>query len=151
MYPIFDIRDKKGYFEAAVNYFWEQWGSDSNYHFYKDCIEHSCEMKNDVPAFFIAMDKDKIIGSYALLRSDLNSRQDLTPWLACLFVDPEYRGKNLGSILQEHAINQSKIKGYQKLYLCTDLTGYYERTDWKHIGYGYLLDDERTKIYEHEL
>ncbi|MFK0522076.1 hypothetical protein ACINKY_07660 [Paenibacillus illinoisensis] len=35
-----------------------------------------------------------------------------------------------------------------KLYLCTDLQGYYEKNDWTYIGKGYLLDNEETRIYE---
>jgi N-acetylglutamate synthase-like GNAT family acetyltransferase len=114
-------------------------------------MEHSCKIKNDVPGFFIVMDNDRIIGSYALLRSDLNSRQDLTPWFACLYVDPAYRGKNIGSLLQEHAIKQAKDKGYRKIYLCTELTDYYEKSGWEYIGKGYLLNDELTRIYEHDV
>jgi N-acetylglutamate synthase-like GNAT family acetyltransferase len=148
---VFDIREKGELLEQAGEYIWKQWGSDSNYHFYKDCIEQSCLTKNDVPRFFIAVEDNKIIGCYALLRSDLNSRQDLTPWFACLFVEPEYRGKKIGSLLQKHALEQSKAKGYKKLYLCTELTNYYEKNNWKYIGSGFLLNDEKTRIYERDL
>jgi N-acetylglutamate synthase-like GNAT family acetyltransferase len=151
MFPIFNIRDKKELFDETVDYFWKQWGAESNYHFYKDCMEQSCKTDNDVPRFFIAMDNNRIIGSYALLRSDLNSRQDLTPWFACLYVEPDYRGKNIGSLLQKHALEKAKERGYQKLFLCTELTEYYEKTDWKYIGDGYLLNDELTRIYEHKV
>ncbi|WP_246311155.1 GNAT family N-acetyltransferase [Paenibacillus xylanilyticus] len=77
-----------------------------------------------------------------------NSRQDLFPWFACLHVEPEYRGQNLGGQLQNHAMNEAKAKGYDKLYLCTDLTDYYEKHNWAYIGKGYLLDDAETRIYE---
>ncbi|WP_229522421.1 GNAT family N-acetyltransferase [Paenibacillus monticola] len=97
------------------------------------------------------MEGNKIIGSYALLRSELNSRQDLSPWLACLFVEPEYRRKNIGVQLQNHSINQVRLKGYEKLYLCTDLTDYYERNNWNHIGKGYSIDDNETRIYEYQI
>lgn len=148
---IYDIRDQKERLDAAVDYFWKQWGTDSNFNFYKDCIEQSCNTDSDVPRFYIAIQKDTIIGSYALLRSELNSRQDLTPWFACLFVDPLYRGNKLGSLLQKHAVEQTKTKGYQRLYLCTDLLNYYEKSDWKYAGQGYLINNEQTRIYVHEL
>jgi len=151
MYALFDIRDKQELLDDVVHYYWKQWGSDSNYQFYKDCIGQSCKTDSDVPRFYIIMDNTKIIGSYALLRSELNSRQDLTPWLACLFVDPAYRGEKLGALLQKDALKQTRARGYRRLYLCTELTGYYERTGWTHIGDGYLLNDERTRIYEQEV
>ncbi|MCG7386830.1 GNAT family N-acetyltransferase [Paenibacillus sp. ACRRY] len=148
MFEIMNIRQKPELLQAAVQYFWKQWGTETSYHFYRDCMERSVDTNSDVPRFYVMLDGDRIIGGYALLRSDLNSRQDLFPWFACLHVVPEYRGKNLGGQLQKHAVNQVKLKGYDKLYLCTDLQGYYEKNDWTYIGKGYLLDDEETRIYE---
>jgi GNAT superfamily N-acetyltransferase len=148
---IFDIRDKPELLKGAVDYIWNKWGSESNLNFYRDCIERSCETQSDVPRFYLAIEDNKIIGSYALLRSDLNSRQDLFPWFACLYVEPDYRGKNLGTQLQNHAINEVRQKGYEKLYLCTDMTGYYERNNWRHIGKGYSIGDDETRIYEYQI
>src|SRR5690606_29389271 len=112
--------------EKVIDYFWSKWGGKSNYLFYKDCIERSIDTENDLPRFFVALQEDEIIGSYAILRSDLNSRQDLSPWFACLYVEEKCRGKNLGTALQNHAKQYMKALGYEKLYLCTEIEGYYE-------------------------
>ncbi|MDQ0721831.1 hypothetical protein QF049_003092 [Paenibacillus sp. W4I10] len=48
-------------------------------------------------------------------------------------------------------MNEVKTKGYDKLYLCTDLNDYYEKSNWTYIGKGYLLDDEETRIYEYQI
>lgn len=151
MVKIIDVRDQIQLMDKAVDFFWKQWGAESNFHFYRDCIVQSCQTESDVPRFYLAMDGETIIGSYALLRSDLNSRQDLTPWLACLFVEPDYRGRKIGDLLQNHAIQEARKKGYARLYLCTDLTDYYERTQWTYIGNGYSIFDEETRIYAYEL
>ncbi|MEK8127960.1 GNAT family N-acetyltransferase [Paenibacillus filicis] len=144
---IVPVRSRPELLEAAISYFWEKWGSETSYRFYRNCIEHSCTTKSDLPRFYIAMDEERIIGSYALLRSDLNSRQDLAPWFACLYVDQDYRGERVGALLQQHAVQESREFGYQQLYLCTDLTGYYERTGWSYIGEGYSLNDDETRVY----
>ncbi|MFC5527972.1 GNAT family N-acetyltransferase [Cohnella yongneupensis] len=151
MVQIVNVRSMPELLEEAINYFWTQWGSESNFQFYKDCIIQSCNTESEVPRFYLAIEDNTIIGSYALLRSDLNSRQDLSPWLACLFVNPDSRGKKIGDLLQSHAIKESKEIGYSKLYLCTDLTEYYERTFWKYIGKGYSLNDDVTRIYEYDI
>jgi N-acetylglutamate synthase-like GNAT family acetyltransferase len=151
MITIIDIREHPEMQKDAVQYFWKQWGSQSNYNFYRDCIERSCDTQSDIPRFYLALENNKIIGSYALLRSDLNSRQDLYPWFACLYVEPEYRGKNIGGQLQNHAVDQARLKGYEYLYLCTDLTGYYEKTNWRFIDKAYSIFDDETKIYANEL
>jgi GNAT superfamily N-acetyltransferase len=151
MIQIFEITEKPELLKDAVDYFWNHWGSDSNRNFYRDCIEKSCDTESDIPRFYLAFEYNKIVGSYAILRSDLNSRQDLFPWFACLYVEAEYRGKNIGAQLQNHAINQSRFKGYEKLYLCTDLTDYYERNNWRFIGKGYSMNDDETRIYEYNV
>jgi len=151
MIQILDIRNKTELLEEAINYFWSQWGSESNYSFYKDCITHSCTTASEIPRFYLAIEDNKIVGSYALLRSDLNSRQDLSPWFACLYVIPEARGRQIGDLLQTHAIGESGKKGFKDLYLCTDLKEYYERTNWSYIGKGYSISDDETRIYRYQI
>ncbi|TDQ34175.1 acetyltransferase (GNAT) family protein [Aureibacillus halotolerans] len=149
MIQIVDVRDNPELVDDAIQFFWKQWGSEGNFNFYKDCITQSCKTESEIPRFYLAIEDDNIIGSYAILRSDLNSRQDLSPWFACLYVRPEARGKKIGDLLQAHAINETRDKGYVKLYLCTDLMGYYERTNWIYVGKGYSLSDDEIRIYEY--
>ncbi|RKP57965.1 N-acetyltransferase [Cohnella endophytica] len=149
MIRIQNVRDYPELLNEAIQYFWGQWGTETNFNFYQDCIFQSCRTESDLPRFYLAIEDDKIIGSYALLRSDLNSRQDLSPWFACLYINPEARGRNIGDLLQTHAINETRQKGYLKLYLCTELTEYYERTNWNYVGKGYSISDDETRIYEY--
>lgn len=144
---IYELGERRGLFEEAVEFFWKQWGNQENYLFYQDCMLHSCDSKSDVPRFYIAIQNNSIVGSYALLRNDLISRQDLSPWLACLFVVPELRGNALGSVLLRHAVTEGQKKGFEKLYLCTDLEGYYEKYGWSYMQKGYMFNGEATNIY----
>jgi N-acetylglutamate synthase-like GNAT family acetyltransferase len=77
----------------------EKLGNESNFDFYKDCIENSLSDDKSLPKFYIMLDNDEIIGSYALLTNDIISRQDLMPWFACLFVDGNYRSQGLAEEL----------------------------------------------------
>ncbi|TCJ81938.1 UNVERIFIED_ORG: acetyltransferase (GNAT) family protein [Bacillus cereus] len=92
---------------------------------------------NDIPSFYIAKVDDKIIGTYALIRNDLNSRQELSPWLACLFVDEKFRGNSIGEKLLNHGLLEAAKRGYHFLYLTSDLNGYYEKYGWDKIGVAY--------------
>lgn len=89
---------------------------------------HSGKTEDGIPRFYAAIENKEIMGTYALIRNDLNSRQDLHPWLACLYVDPNSRGKKLGARLLDHTIEEAAKLGFNKLYLQTDLEGYYENT-----------------------
>ena len=121
-------------------------GSEDNYKFYEDCMIHSTSAK--LPSFYVALEEGKIIGTYALLRNDINSRQDLCPWLACLYVDEGHRGKGIGSQLLQHGLEEAARKGYKTLYLTSDLEGYYEKYGWRNTGVAYGVGGGDIKIYE---
>ncbi|WP_028778917.1 GNAT family N-acetyltransferase [Shimazuella kribbensis] len=145
---IMELSQRKDLFNEAVHAFWKQWGNEQNYKFYQDCMLHSCQTTEEIPRFYIALLNQTIIGTYALIRNDLNSRQDLFPWLACLYVSPEHRGKKIGSHLLEHATQEAYKKGYRKFYLTTDLEGYYEKYDWTHTSEAYGISGSSLKVYE---
>ena len=149
MIKIIRIEKSNEMFNDAVNFFWKQWGNNENRHFYEDCMKHADS--KDVPLFYIAIHNEDIVGSYAILRTDLVSRQDLIPWFACLYVSPTYRGKNIGQKLLEHGKLQAKKIGYQKLYLSTNLEHYYERYGWRHTNNTCSIDGTMLKVYEHEI
>jgi GNAT superfamily N-acetyltransferase len=147
MEEIYELKERPVPFNKAVESFWNQWGTQENDKFYYDCMLHSCDTESELPRFYIAVKNETIIGFYALLRNDLISRQDFTPWFACLFVVPESRGSGLGSRLLEHAAIEAREKGYASLYLSTDLEGYYEKYGWELLTEGYGVTGEPTNIY----
>lgn len=147
MFQIYELKDKAEQFANAVQMFWSEWGTDKNYKFYYDCMRYSLRTESDLPRFYIAVQNDSIIGTYALLRNDLISRQDVFPWLACLFVIPECRGQNIGAKLLQHALRETQKMGHDNLYLCSDLEGYYEKFGWVHLTNGYIFNGAETKIY----
>ncbi|RWZ58665.1 GNAT family N-acetyltransferase [Halobacillus fulvus] len=144
---IIEIRDQPDLLEQAVHAFWKQWGSEENYVIYENCIEHSVETDSALPSFYIMKENEAIIGTFALLRNDLNRRQDLCPWLACLYVAEPFRGKSLGRRLLDHGIQEAARKGYSTVYLTTDLDGYYEQYGWKEEGIAYNSGGESLKLY----
>ncbi|MFJ5770560.1 GNAT family N-acetyltransferase [Psychrobacillus sp. NPDC093180] len=145
---IFEIQQRPEFFHEAVKLFWEQWGNESNYKFYEDCMIHSGKAPNSLPRFYVAIENDAIIGTYALLRNDINSRQDLFPWLACLYVDPAFRGNSIGEQLLEHGLQVTARLGHEKLYLSSDLEGYYEQYGWTNSTKTYGPFGGSIKVYE---
>ena len=136
-----DLKDR------AVEFFWKCWGNEDNFNFYNDCIIHSLEKDKILPKFYLALEKEDIIGSYALLTNDLISRQDLFPWVACLFVTEHYRNKGIATRLLNHGVKEAKMKGFRTMYLSTDLVDFYERNGWNHVCNGYNVYNKELKIY----
>lgn len=141
------IEKGSGLVERGVQYFWKCWGNESNLNFYKDCIEHPLSDRNSLPKFYVLLDEDEIIGSYALLTNDLISRQDLMPWFACLFVNEAYRNQGLAEKLLTHGLDEAKRIGFNRLYLATNLNNFYERKAWDFHSKGYGVNGSEFKIY----
>lgn len=144
---IVSLADRPDLVQPAIMYFWKCWGSGSNFKFYEDCILHSVQDKERLPMFYVVVQAGDIVGSYALLTNDIISRQDLMPWLACLYVNKAYRGQGLAGQLLEHGIKKAKRLGYSALYLSTDLENFYERKGWLYLAEGYNVMGEAIKIY----
>ena len=144
---IFELSNKIDLLDEAINYFWSCWGNDSNFTFYKNCIENSINKENPLPKFYLAIEKSKIIGSYALLTNDIISRQDLIPWFACLFVNEEYRNIGIAGELLEHGLKEAGQKKFGNLYLSSDLVNFYEDKGWNLLDKGFNLFGEEIKIY----
>lgn len=147
---IIEISEKLDLIPAAIEYFWKCWGNKDNYIFYKDCMMNSLKKENAIPKFYVVLEDGEIIASYAIITNDLISRQDLMPWLACLFVNEDKRGKGIAEKLLNHGLEQTKLKGYDALYLSTDLVNFYERKGWEHICDGYGFSGGDIKIYSKE-
>ena len=143
------LTDNDELMDTAVQYFWKCWGSESNFSFYDDCIRHSVNTENGLPGFYLAIRQGEIIGSYALLVNDLVSRQDLMPWLACLYVNEEFRGQGIGRLLLDHALRSAAKLGFRNVYLSTDLEGYYEGSGWSIYTYAFNPSGEKWKVYSH--
>lgn len=94
-----------------------------------------------VPSTFIAK-QTELMGSAAIVAHDMDTRPELTPWLASVFVAPEYRNNGVGSRLVQHVMQQAEQAGIGTLYLFTpDRAGFYRRLGWQ------VLSEEEYRGY----
>ena len=86
-----------------------------------------------------------------LLRSEMESRPTLTPWLAQLFVAPGCRRGGVGAALVTAAIAHARTCGFSDVYLYTSGTRprYYARLGWVELERVDYLGKERT-IMKHD-
>lgn len=86
-----------------------------------------------VPSTFIALGPD-LMGSAAITANDMDTRPELTPWLASVFVAPGYRNQGIGSRLVRHAMLQAEAAGIATLFLFTpDRVSFYQRLGWQSL------------------
>lgn len=85
-----------------------------------------------IPCCFIATQESTLLGSASLVESDMETRTDLTPWLASVFVQPDYRCQGIASRLIDECLNTARKLAIQKLYLFTpEQKEFYARRGWQ--------------------
>lgn len=85
-----------------------------------------------------------------MLVNDIISRQDLIPWFACLHVNEENRNTGKTELLLNHSLEQANQKGFDKMYLSTNLNNFDEGRDWKYHSQGYGASGGEIEIYSKE-
>lgn len=81
---------------------------------------------------------------------DLDSRPDLSPWLASVFVRPDARGHGIASAVVQAAADEAKVRGLSDLFLFTpDQQRLYARLGWTAIGEDFDADQDEAVTVMH--
>jgi len=84
---------------------------------------------------FVLLDHDQPAGTVGLVRTDLETRPDLTPWLAGLFVAPAFRGRGYATALVRRVEAFALAASVPVLWLYTATTEpFYLRLGWHRVG-----------------
>ena len=145
---IINLREHPEMLDKAADYFASKWGIDKK--IYAASIKESIETPQPLPRWYLLMQQDRIIGSFGLIENDFMQRQDLKPWLCALFIEADKRGNALGAKLLAHGRCEARKLGFKRLYLCTDLKGYYEKYGWQYFGLEKTEDGDDIGVYAAE-
>jgi GNAT superfamily N-acetyltransferase len=84
---------------------------------------------------FVLFDHDQPAGTVGLVRTDLEARPDLTPWLAGLFVKPAFRGRGYATALVRQVEAFARAASVPVLWLYTSTyEPFYLRLGWHRVG-----------------
>lgn len=105
-----------------------------------------------IPSMYICVDGDKVLGTAALVESDMDSHPELSPWLASVYVHADYRKQGIGAQLVNKVVAVAKALGYSPIYLFTpDQAHFYESLGWQFIAQESYRGGEATLMkIEHE-
>jgi GNAT superfamily N-acetyltransferase len=92
----------------------------------RKCCGH-CE----IPTVVIAFTVGTLLGSAMLIAHDMDTRMELSPWLAGVFVAPGRRCRGIGASLVQRVIHDATVLGVERLYLYTpNADQFYSRRGW---------------------
>ncbi len=87
-----------------------------------------------IPETFVAVENNTPIGMASLVEHDMLTRMDLSPWLAAVYVDLEFRNRGVGSGLVRSVMQEAGVLGLDRLYLFTpDRMSFYRRLGWERV------------------
>jgi GNAT superfamily N-acetyltransferase len=90
-----------------------------------------CE-RDRIPITFVALVGSEPVGSTSLVHWDMETRRDLTPWLASVYVVPAFRQRGVATALVTGALAKARELGVRRLHLWTrSAAGLYERLGWR--------------------
>lgn len=89
---------------------------------------------------FILTDGENAVSFATLSPRDCIDDDQLTPWIGFVYTFPTYRGHRYSGTVISHALAEAKKQGAEKVYICTDEVGLYEK-------YGFVYLEDRTDIY----
>ncbi len=89
--------------------------------------------QDGLPQTWLLLDEQgEAAGTASLLLSDMTTNQDLSPWLANIYIHPLQRGKGLGKQVVLHVMNEARQRGLTTIYLFTeDQQAFYEKLGWE--------------------
>ena len=143
----FRIHEHPELMHRAARWFSDKWKIPQEE--YRRSMEESRGRENGIPRWYLVMDDaDRIVAGAGIIANDFHDRPDLTPNLCALFVEEEFRGRGIARGLLDLGRADAGKMGYQKLYLVTDHTAFYERCGWNFLTM--VTDDEGVseRMYE---
>lgn len=111
----------------------EQWGHfrpEESLAERRQRLESQCG-RGGVPSVVVALEGDGLAGSAMLIAHDMDTRPDLTPWLAGVYVVEAFRGTGVASALVTRIEEEAARVGVERLYLYTpDAMALYAKLGW---------------------
>ncbi|HFI0081152.1 TPA: GNAT family N-acetyltransferase [Streptococcus suis] len=115
---------------------------------YRESIESSFDLKRVVPQWYVILNtKGEIMAGAGVIDNDFHERKDLSPNICALFVEELYRNQHLAKTILTFIRKDFGKMGFEKLYLVTDHTQFYEKYDWQFLTMVENLEGVQERLY----
>jgi GNAT superfamily N-acetyltransferase len=115
---ISDLRQRPEFFDTVADRIWRAWWEPHGVP-----LEYiSGRLKENLaggpmPRAFVAHFDGVFAGTASIIASDLDERPQYTPWVAAVWIEPQFRSRQIGRQLVEHAVGYALGAGIPRVYL----------------------------------
>ena len=116
-----------------AKWFWEEWKPFYTGKTEADVAQSIRERLNvdRIPLALLALQNEQPVGTVCLKHQEMDTREDLGPWLAGMYVERANRRKGIGSQLVDSMLRKASSLGITHLYLYTpEAEGFFSKLNW---------------------
>lgn len=117
--------------ETMALWFHSKWGIPKEA--YLGSMDECLKGRAPYPAWYVALEGDRIVGGVGVIENDFHNRKDLRPNVCALYTEPDQRGKGIAGALLRTVCEDMRAAGIDTLYLITDHSSFYERYGWSFL------------------
>ena len=132
IWRIVTVRERPDLIPLAANWLWDAFWHPQG-HPLEEVREilRECTAQTGTPQSFVLLAGEIPCGTASFVAADLDTREDIGPWLAGVYVVPEARGQGCAQRLVTTVEDAAREAGYPALFLYThDAQALYEKLGW---------------------
>lgn len=147
------LKDRPEHVETVARWIFDEWDHVTVADMDAEIGIVRGRLNNDrVPLSLVALEGGECTGTVSIYTYDLDSRRDLSPWLAALYVRPDRRNRGIGGALVERTVSVARGLGIRVLYLHTETAApYYRRKGWRRLFAAVNDRGEQTEVFNLDL
>lgn len=120
---------------------WKETDPNDDIQWYLNVYSESAVDPLSLPISLAAVaENDELVGVACVVSDDaLPDAEEPGPWVAAVFVNPEYRGRAIGKQLVNEAVRRARELGHSDVYLYTrNVAHWYETFGWERVRETYV-------------
>lgn len=113
-----NLQDRPEFFDTVADRIWRAWWQPHGVPLaYIAGRLQETVTSSSMPRAFVAHDGDVFAGTASVIASDLDERPQYSPWVAAVWIEPQFRSQRLGRRLIAHAADHAFSVGVSRVFL----------------------------------